>query len=528
MAAVPITDAMKEVNAKYLEVTFYGINGIDENSRIYVDYIYAGPEWVVPDGHSYNYALSANPTATETGTLTGTCSACGITTTVTLPKLNTTDYKKTVSKAPTCTDTGIDVYEWKTSTYGSFRFTLTTEAKGHREAVDPAVAPTCTAEGLTEGKHCSVCLTVLTPREAVPARRHSYTYTKVDAMTHRLGCVQCDLQESREHSYTEGVCICGELEVKEPQLDPTIKIGHSLNLASDISVNCVVAKNLLAGFDMSTVYLLSTLEVYVGEEFAGTTTVRMEPLDKGSYYYFTLTGLTAVQMNDSISSVLYGTKDGQPYYSHTDVYTVGDYAYSQLANPVASDALKTLCADLLRYGARAQIYKGYRTHALADSKMTEAQTAYLSDIEAVTFGNVNKELNDLPNAPILWRGKSLDLDSKVCVKFVFDPSGYAGNLADLYLKVSYKDLYGEEMNLILTDPQDYNGKGMLYAFTLDTLLASELREPISVQIFHGNEPLSVTLQYSADTYGNNKTGTLLELCKALMAYSDSAKAYFNT
>jgi hypothetical protein len=49
---------------------------------------------------------------------------------------------------------------------------------------------------------------------------------------------------------------------------------------------------------------------------------------------------------------------------------------------------------------------------------------------------------------------------------------------------------------------------------------------VSVQIYNGDTPLSATLQYSPDTYGNNKTGTLLELCKALFAYSDSAKAYF--
>ncbi|MBQ2445888.1 MAG: hypothetical protein II272_05535 [Oscillospiraceae bacterium] len=49
---------------------------------------------------------------------------------------------------------------------------------------------------------------------------------------------------------------------------------------------------------------------------------------------------------------------------------------------------------------------------------------------------------------------------------------------------------------------------------------------VSVQVYHGETPLSCTLQYSADTYGNNKTGALLQLCKALMAYSDSAKAYF--
>ena len=49
---------------------------------------------------------------------------------------------------------------------------------------------------------------------------------------------------------------------------------------------------------------------------------------------------------------------------------------------------------------------------------------------------------------------------------------------------------------------------------------------VSAQVYEGDTPVSCTLQYSADTYGNNKTGALLQLCKALMAYSDSAKAYF--
>ena len=49
---------------------------------------------------------------------------------------------------------------------------------------------------------------------------------------------------------------------------------------------------------------------------------------------------------------------------------------------------------------------------------------------------------------------------------------------------------------------------------------------ISAQVYIGDQPASVTLRYSPDTYGNNKTGALGELCKALFAYSDSAKAYF--
>ncbi len=428
-----------------------------------------------------------------------------------------------VTTQPTCTATGVKTYA---CTICKASKTEAVSAVGHSPVTDKAVAPTCTASGLTEGKHCAICSAILTAQEAIPATGHSYTYEKLDGQTHKQGCENCELSEIQDHSFTEGTCICGELEVKEPVLDPNLKIGHSLNLASDISINFGVAKTLLAGFDMSTVYMESTVEVYEGEEYKGTTTIRIDPVDSGYYYYFTLSGLTAVQMNDTITSVFYGTKNGQPYYSNADVYKIADYAYSQLNKTSAPATLKTLCADLLRYGAKAQLFKGYRTSALADAKMTEAHMAYLSDMEAVTFGNTNKVLNDLPNAPITWAGKGLDLDSKVCLKFIFNPAGYSGALADLSLQVSYKDIYGEDMSVTLTEPQAYGTNSTLYAFTLDALLASELREVVSVQIYAGDQPVSATLQYSADTYGNNKKDDLLVLCKALFAYSDSARRYF--
>ena len=185
-----------------------------------------------------------------------------------------------------------------------------------------------------------------------------------------------------------------------------------------------------------------------------------------------------------------------------------------------------LCADLLRYGAKAQIFKAYRTDSPADAAMTEEHRVYLSDIEAVTFGNTNRVLNDLENAPITWAGKSLNLESKVALKFVFNMGTYTGPLSDLSLRISYTDAYGNEKTQTLTDPVPYGQGTGAYVFTVDTLLAAELRAVVSVQIFDGEMPVSATLQYSADTYGNNKTGTLLDLCKALFAYSDSAKAYF--
>ncbi|MBR4308912.1 MAG: hypothetical protein IKT58_04860, partial [Oscillospiraceae bacterium] len=358
-------------------------------------------------------------------------------------------------------------------------------------------APTCTADGVKTFT-CSLC---------------GLTYTESIA--------------ALEHSYTNGVCICGQTEEQTPLLETSWKLNHTLNLASDISVNLVVPKTLLADYDMGTVYVLAEVDTYAGNVKTGTDTVKLRPADQGNYYYFTLTGLTAVKMNDRIRSVLYGTKDGQLYYSATDDYSVADYAYSQMNKSGLSANLKTLCADLLRYGAYAQIYKGYRTEALADSAMSDTHRAYLSDIDSVTFGNTNLYLNDLENAPVAWVGKSLNLDSKVELKFIFSIKSYSGDLADLNLQVAYTDVKGNSKTVTVDHCEVYNESLGYYSFTMDALLAAELRSVVSAQIYAGETPVSCTLQYTADTYGNNKTGALGDLCKALFAYSDSAKAYFN-
>jgi hypothetical protein len=250
-------------------------------------------------------------------------------------------------------------------------------------------------------------------------------------------------------------------------------------------------------------------------------------VENGDYYYFTLSGLTAVQMNQSITSVLHGTKDGQEYYSPVDEYSVATYAYSQLNKVGVPSALKGLCADLLRYGAMAQIYKGYRTDALADGAMKDVHRSYLSDLESVSFGKTNTVLSDLAEPSVSWIGKALNLDSKVELKFIFAPESYTGELADLTLQVSYTDVKGNPKTATVENWELYNEERGYYAFTLDTLPVAELRTVVSAQIFAGNTPVSRTLQYTADTYCNNKTGTLLEVCKALFAYSDSARFYFN-
>ena len=209
-----------------------------------------------------------------------------------------------------------------------------------------------------------------------------------------------------------------------------------------------------------------------------------------------------------------------------DTYSIAQYAYGQLNKDTAEDSLKKLCADLLRYGKEAQLFKGYRTDALVNASMTEAHRAWLSDAEAVTFGNNNRILEDLDSPVVTWVGKALDLDSKVSLKYIFTPGTYGGAVEDLTLRIFYINNSGTVSMTTATDPVLYNEALNSYAFTFDGLLASELRTIVDVAVYAGDTRLSQTLRYSPDTYGNGKTGQLLTLCKALFAYSDTAKAYF--
>ncbi len=311
---------------------------------------------------------------------------------------------------------------------------------------------------------------------------------------------------------------------KEPTLVPSIRIQHTLNLASDISINFCVSAASLTAYD--SFYMECKIPVYEGNDLVGYDTVEVQPVLNGSFYYFTLVGITAVEMNNEIEATLFMETEDEKFCSNVDVYGVSVYAYAQLAKATAPDALKALCAELLRYGALAQSYKEYRTDALVDAKLTEADIALLKDLETIEFYNNKADLTDCASIGAKIIGRSLSLDSKVTLNYIVDVTGASVAAEDVTVHVSFIDMDGLNQTIVLDNAVPYGGVANRFSFAFDALTAAELRCVLTAAVYVGDTQISNSSVYSIDTYGVGKKDSLLTLCQSLMSYSDTALAYF--
>ncbi|MFR6121605.1 transglutaminase domain-containing protein, partial [Faecalibacillus intestinalis] len=80
-----------------------------------------------------------------------------------------------IVKDPTCTENGIITYiaNFKNNAFKpQTKIVDDKKATGHKVVVDQGKKATCTEDGLTEGKHCSVCKEVIKKQEVIPATGH--------------------------------------------------------------------------------------------------------------------------------------------------------------------------------------------------------------------------------------------------------------------------------------------------------------------------------------------------------------------
>lgn len=124
----------------------------------------------------------------------------------------------TIERPVTCTSNGLQT---RTCEKCGYTDSKVTEALGHVEVADAAIAATCTTDGKTEGKHCSACGDVVVAQTVVAALGHeevideaieaTCTSTGLTEGRHCAVCGMTIVAQSKTnlvaHSYGEGVIV---------------------------------------------------------------------------------------------------------------------------------------------------------------------------------------------------------------------------------------------------------------------------------------------------------------------------------
>ena len=464
------------------------------------------------------------PTCTETGLAYKVCSVCGeVGSGRELPALGHDMVAGTVHPA-TCTEEGYTEYACSRCDATDMRDIV--PALGHDMAAGTVHAPTCTEGGYTIFT-CSVCGNVYKGDETA-ALGHSYTYTNNDDGTHTVGCANCDYSAVEAHTFVDGTCVCGAVEVVAPIEVETMTIGTQLALNSDLSILFRVKNVSETTYDLSTAYLVVEKDQYpAGQEMYVKTTTFEDYSISGGRVVFTYSGITAAEMNDEVRATFYVKGlDGKLYCSPVKVTSICGYVETALASGTCTDALRTCLIDMLNYGTAAQNYFGRHTDALANSGFAAYQQ-YASTALGTEVAYIKETVpTGCENNLVTKFSAKLDMNSSIglCYTITGASAFTAADLANLKLVI--KDEAGNILDTIEGDALSIDAKGRIVGTTF-VLTARQMRTPVYATLYSNGEVASDTFVYSIASYlidvQTNMPGSSLEaMIEAMIIYGDSA------
>ncbi|MBE6543216.1 MAG: leucine-rich repeat domain-containing protein [Ruminococcaceae bacterium] len=291
----------------------------------------------------------------------------------------------------------------------------------------------------------------------------------------------------------------------------------SVTFQDSFAINMGVNKTVLEGY--TSWYVVATLADGSEETLYGT--------ENGSYIKFTLNSISAKEVSDVTSFVIYAEKEvnGVVVTAHGNAkeYCIKQYAMNKICCENASDELKTLCVDTLVYAAYAQIKFGYNTANLATKDLTADDFALGTQgapvlENAFSYENTETELVHFHQATLVY-------ESNIAIKFYLNLKEYAPE--DVYVKVVYDDGASE----LVISGEELVANGNFYTFEFSEYSAAELRREVVATVYDANTDAVVSgpLTYGAEVYAYRQVaaGKDVDLVNAMMNYAISAEAVFN-
>ncbi len=248
----------------------------------------------------------------------------------------------------------------------------------------------------------------------------------------------------------------------------------------------------------------------------GTTETTEAPITSfnknNSLYDITYTGLAAKEMCDTIHVYVYngeGTLVGQ----HSD--SIRSYILRQLREKEYGQEFRTLCIDLLNYGAAAQETFGYNTGDLANKDLTAEELAEgTQNVAEYT----NKQT--VTGTTAAYYGTAYLLETKISMSMAVRASYFDDGC---YALVSYTDHTGTEKNNIRLEGKKNNS---VYEFFLNEIVVADGRCLLTIEFYKADGTKVVTVKDSMESY-TARNAEKYPLAEKMLAFSDSAYKYLH-
>lgn len=191
-------------------------------------------------------------------------------------------YSITKTKEATCTKKGYNTY---TCSLCQDRYNEDIATAPHTEVTVTGVAPTCSAEGLSDGKYCTVCETVTVPQEVLPAIAHTYLEAATfNDVQHYFECSACGAKKGEAYHISSGkatlttdeVCtVCGYLirSLKNEMANFTYNVTDTtceITGVKDITIKEITVPDIVTSIAFGAFQNCTTLE-RIALPFLGST-----------------------------------------------------------------------------------------------------------------------------------------------------------------------------------------------------------------------------------------------------------------